>query len=152
ITREVCILARWEAASLYRHEINALYYELSMVKCSDELRAAVGSDAREPYRELLRIVRRRMEATLRYLEELLAGQSENGEEIYNNAQEVAEPLLLCYRSLQQSGAGVIANGRLLDVLRRLACFGLTLVRLDLRQEADRHTEALDLITRYLGIG
>jgi phosphoenolpyruvate carboxylase len=42
--------------------------------------------------------------------------------------------------------------RLLDLIRRVACFGLTLVKLDLRQESDRHTEALDAITQYLGLG
>jgi phosphoenolpyruvate carboxylase len=36
------------------------------------------------------------------------------------------------------------------VLRRLACFGLSLARLDVRQEADRHTEAVDLILRHAG--
>lgn len=152
VTREVCLLARWEAANLYYHELNALYYELSMVKCNDELRARVGKNAQEPYRELLREVRHRMAETRRYLEELLAGRTVAGREIYRTSSELAEPLLLCYRSLHESGAGIIAQGNLLDLLRRLACFDLTLVRLDLRQEADRHTEVLDTITRYLGLG
>ena len=54
-----------------------------------------------------------------------------------------EPLLLCHRSLHATGNGIIADGRLADVLRRMAAFGLTLVRLDVRQEAERHTEAVD---------
>ena len=47
--------------------------------------------------------------------------------------------------------GLIADGPLLDTLRRIAAFGTTLVRLDVRQSADRHSAVLDEITRYLGI-
>lgn len=35
---------------------------------------------------------------------------------------------------------------------RVATFGMTLMKLDVRQEADRHTEALDAITGWLEIG
>ncbi|VDZ75577.1 phosphoenolpyruvate carboxylase [Atlantibacter hermannii] len=48
--------------------------------------------------------------------------------------------------------GIIANGELLDTLRRVKCFGVPLVRIDIRQESTRHTEALGELTRYLGIG
>lgn len=34
----------------------------------------------------------------------------------------------------------------------MKCFGVPLVRIDIRQESTRHTEALGEITRYLGIG
>ncbi|MRC26599.1 phosphoenolpyruvate carboxylase, partial [Bacillus thuringiensis] len=37
-------------------------------------------------------------------------------------------------------------------LRRVKCFGVPLVRIDIRQESTRHTEALGELTRYLGIG
>jgi phosphoenolpyruvate carboxylase len=40
----------------------------------------------------------------------------------------------------------------LDLMRNLSAFGLTLCPLDVRQESTRHTEALDAITKYLGIG
>ena len=63
-----------------------------------------------------------------------------------------EPLRLCHDSLVATGDALIADGRLPDVLRRVAAFGVTLARLDIRQEADRHTEALDAITRALGLG
>ena len=53
--------------------------------------------------------------------------------------------MACYRSLSTLGAFEVANGRLLDVIRRLRCFGLSLVRLDLRQEAARHTEVADAV-------
>jgi phosphoenolpyruvate carboxylase len=47
--------------------------------------------------------------------------------------------------------GVIADGPLLDCLRRAVTFGLFLVRLDVRQDP-RATPALSEITDYLGLG
>ena len=44
-------------------------------------------------------------------------------------------------------AGIIADGRLLDLLRRVYCFGTCLMKLDLRQESARHTQFLDHLTR-----
>ncbi len=48
--------------------------------------------------------------------------------------------------------GVIADGALLDTLRRAATFGLFLVRLDVRQDSTRHAAALSEITEYLELG
>lgn len=35
---------------------------------------------------------------------------------------------------------------------QVSCFGLGMVALDIRQESTRHTDALDAITTYLGLG
>lgn len=48
--------------------------------------------------------------------------------------------------------GVIADGSLLDTLRRIKAFGVHLVRLDVRQESSRHAEVISELTRHLGIG
>ena len=50
----------------------------------------------------------------------------------------------------QGGFADVADGALIDVIRRVAAFGLTLVPLDLRQESTRHMMAVDAITKYLG--
>ena len=47
---------------------------------------------------------------------------------------------------------LIAAGRLTDLLRRVAAFGVTLAPLDIRQDSARHTEALVAITSALGLG
>ena len=47
---------------------------------------------------------------------------------------------------------MVADGRLLDLIRRIYCFGMTLLKLDVRQESTRHADALDAITAYLGYG
>ncbi|KAJ0467815.1 putative phosphoenolpyruvate carboxylase [Helianthus annuus] len=63
-----------------------------------------------------------------------------------------EPLELCYRSLCACGDRVMADGSLLDFLRQVSTFGLSLVKLDIRQESERHTDVLDAITQHLEIG
>ncbi len=67
--------------------------------------------------------------------------------------------MICWRrcscatsSLHACGMGVIADGPLLDCLRRAVTFGLFLVRLDVRQDAARHASAMTEITDYLGLG
>jgi len=57
-----------------------------------------------------------------------------------------------YDSLVETGFELIADGRLSDIIRRVAVFGMTLVPLDIREESTKHTEALDSITTWLGIG
>ena len=63
VTQEVLLLSRWQAIELYWRDIDALRAELSMEDCSPALRAIVGEDCREPYRELLREVRDRLALT-----------------------------------------------------------------------------------------
>jgi phosphoenolpyruvate carboxylase len=155
VTVQACLLARWMAADLYWREIDALRSELSMRDGSDELRARVGNVS-EPYRALLKEVRDRLAYTRACLGRMLdsgsLGDGCTDTRAYWQPDELAEPLHLCRRSLQQTGADIVAEGRLLDIIRRVACFGLSLVRLDLRQDARRHAEALDAITRHLGLG
>jgi phosphoenolpyruvate carboxylase len=154
ITVKATLLARWMAADLYLRELAALRSELSLSHASAELRSQVG-DAREPYRALLRDLRNRLRATRSGIEIMLDGKvpdSAVADRMCWKIDDVAQPLELCRRSLEDTGAGVLADGRLLDIQRRLACFGLTLVRLDLRQEAARHADALDAITRQQDLG
>lgn len=159
VTREVCLMGRWQAATLYHREIDALRAELSMNRASDELRARVPMDAKEPYRELLRDVRDRMGATAAYcataLKELRAGHPVPPADvvsIFSDPEEIREPLLVCHRSLHDCGMAYIADGRLLDILRRLDGLGLTLGALDIRQDAGVHVNALTAITTHLGLG
>lgn len=152
VTREVILLARWMAADLFLRDIEALRAELSMSDCSPALRQVVGQDSREPYRDLLRIVRRRLMATRDWLDAGLRQEPSDDTDVYRHTSELFEPLRLCHQSLVDSGLEEVANGGLLDILRRLACFGVELLRLDIRQESARHTQALDAITRFLGVG
>jgi phosphoenolpyruvate carboxylase len=60
--------------------------------------------------------------------------------------------LLCDQSLRACRAAHVADGALLDTLRRVRGFGAGFLRLDLRQESTRHTQALSEITRALAVG
>lgn len=151
ITVEVCRLGRWMAANLFLHEIELLREELSSQSCSAEMRAR-SDNSREPYRHILGEVRDRLRNTRSRMEALLEDRVPRPRPHYESATEMRDALLLCYRSLSEVGQEVVARGRLLDTIRRLSCFGLTMVRLDLRQESDKHTEALTTITQYLGVG
>ena len=152
VTRNVCLLARRQALTLYARDLKALASELSMTACSDALRTRVG-DAHEPYRAFLDGMQERLAATLQDVNAQLAGQPPTQHaNTYSNANELAGDLLLCHQSLHDVGAGTIADGPLLDTLRRVTCFGLTLARLDVRQEAARHTDVLDAFTRAQGDG
>ena len=145
VTRRVCRLARWIAADLYERDIAALQLELSMTTATPALRARAGGK-REPYRAVLRELRDRLRTTR---DNLAAGRDDVA---IRTADDVLRPLQLCYDSLVDSGLEVVADGRLTDLLRRVAAFGVTLVRLDIRQHADRHAAALDAITRAIGAG
>jgi phosphoenolpyruvate carboxylase len=153
VTRQATWLARWLAADLYLREIVSLREELSLTAASDELRAHVGS-AHEPYRALLADVRDRLLATRAWAEASLQNEHPPSppNRPYLEAADLAAPLQLCVRSLESTGNQLVADGRLADVLRRVAAFGLTLARLDLRQEAERHADAVDWVARTCHLG
>src|SRR5262249_28076852 len=94
----------------------------------------------------------RLGATLRAIEDRRERRAPLEPCSFVSSADLAEPLALCRRSLEQTGNGLLARGRLLDLQRRVAAFGATLVRLDLRQDASRHTAALSVLTRALGLG
>ncbi|WJZ99095.1 hypothetical protein VitviT2T_017569 [Vitis vinifera] len=173
VTRDVCLLARMMAANLYYSQIEDLMFELSMWRCNEELRARADElhrssrrDAKhyiefwkqvppsEPYRVILGDVRDKLYSTRERSRQLLSsGISEIPEEAaFTNVEQFLEPLELCYRSLCACGDRPIADGSLLDFLRQVSTFGLSLVRLDIRQESDRHTDVMDAITKHLEIG
>lgn len=163
ITQETCLLSRWRAADLYEKDIQSLSMALSMSSCSSEVRDYL-KDAEglitEPYRAILKPLRHRLKATCLWVEaeiSLLRNKPVHTKTfdealVIQDPKEILDPLLLCYRSLTQSGAKSIARGALLDIIRRVVCFGISLVKLDIRQEASRHAQCLDEVTNYLGLG
>ncbi|MDF3845295.1 phosphoenolpyruvate carboxylase [Pseudomonas citronellolis] len=151
ITREVLLLARWMAADLYLRDVDSLAADLSMQQASEELLAETGEVA-EPYRALLKQLRERLRATRAWAQRALSEDEVAPEAVLQDNRELLAPLELCHRSLHACGMGVIADGALLDSLRRAATFGLFLTRLDIRQDSGRHAAALSEITEYLGLG
>lgn len=151
ITKEVLRLSRWKAADLYLGDVNELITELSMTKCNDAVRELAG-DEHEAYRAILKNLRTLLNNTLEVLDAKLHDTEVPKKETLQNIEQLWTPLYACYQSLHECGMGVIADGSLLDTLRRLKAFGVHLVRLDVRQESTRHSDVLSELTRYLGIG
>ncbi|MEN4825135.1 phosphoenolpyruvate carboxylase [Pseudomonas sp. P39-UII1] len=151
VTREVLLLARWMAADLFLRDIDALAAELSMQQASSAVRERVGESA-EPYRAVLKQLRDRLRATRAWAHASLASNQPASADVLVDNRDLIAPLELCYQSLHECGMGVIADGPLLDTLRRAVTFGLFLGRLDVRQDAARHRDALSEITDYLGLG
>ncbi len=151
VTREVFYLSRWMAADLYIRDIKKLRSQLSMSVCNGELGRATGR-AREPYRKILAELRTKLEETRDWAEQGLTGHPEQNDRILLHTKDLLEPLMVCYRSLCDSGMEVIANGLLLDVIRRVQCFGLQLVRLDIRQDSERHADVMAELCHYLDLG
>lgn len=142
----------------------------------EKVRERAGQDSRAPFRSYLNPVANKLKRTSDWAKQELAmlqkksGSAATGsgedydeasmiaetnilpEEVYLNKEELMEELLTVHQSLVDTGNAIVANGRLADVIRKLSAFGLTLVPLDVRQESDRHAEALDSVTRYLGLG
>lgn len=151
VTREVLLLARWMAADLYLRDIDKLAADLSMQQATPALLAVAGESG-EPYRAVLKQLRERLRATRSWAQSALSSNQSAPEAVLQDNRDLLAPLQLCYQSLHACGMGVIADGPLLDCLRRAVTFGLFLVRLDVRQDASRHTAAMTEITDYLGLG
>ncbi|MDX5629694.1 MULTISPECIES: phosphoenolpyruvate carboxylase [unclassified Brenneria] len=154
VTRRVLLLSRWKAADLFLQDIQFLVSELSMSACTPELRKlAGGDDVQEPYRAIMKSLRAQLNSTLAYLDaRLKGGELLPPKDLLVSNEQLWDPLFACYQSLHACGMGIIADGQLLDTLRRVRCFGVPLVRIDVRQESTNHSEALAEITRYLGLG
>ena len=151
VTKQVLLLSRWTAIDLYLRDVQELIDELSMYRCTPEL-ADLAEGAREPYRFLLRKLRALLREAKESIEAELQGRGDEQDNPLQSMEQLWEPLKACFDSLWESGMVNIAESKLLDVLRRVRAFGVHLVRFDIRQESDRHTEAISELTQYLGLG
>lgn len=147
VTREVLQLARWMACDLYLRDIERLLSRLSMSECNQELRDLVGTSSQEPYRYVLRILREKLQNARLSAEDKAADNN-----LILNHEDLFIPLHACYQSLHDCGMAIIADGELKDTLVRLACFGVTLVDLDIRQNSEKHELLLDELTQHLDLG
>ena len=144
-TQDVLRLARWMAADLFLRDVNVLIDSLSMNACNDELVERVGP-VHEPYRAVLRELRSKLESTREGAE----FRHSNTDNLVNSKEELLEPLLACHRSLVECELDSIANGPLLDTIRRANCFGTSLCSLDIRQDAARHRDVFEELIEYFG--
>lgn len=153
-TVEVLLDSRWRAAKLFLSDIEKLVKELSMSKCTDDFRRYINDfEVQEPYRKLMIDLRSDLRETVFYLEQKKHNTKlEPTSNLILTNEQLWEPLMACYKSLVECNMQMIADDILLDTLRRVKAFGVTLTQLDIRQESTIHTEALAEITKYLGLG
>jgi phosphoenolpyruvate carboxylase len=94
----------------------------------------------EPYRRSLTFMRERIRAAMR--------GAEHG---YARASELHADLALIERSLLDNAGAFTAAGDLRDVIRQVEVFGFHFARLDIREHARVHSQALTEIYSQLGI-
>lgn len=177
VTQEVVLQQRLRAARLYLKELYQLSSELAISsrfsQAMLDLAATVGDDFHklEKYRRVIGYLIKRLVRTARECENELYKMEHTGNkemmqqtivdemaagwqdvQPFSSAKELMEPLRIMYDSLMETGFDLVADGRLSDIIRRVAVFGLSLVPLDIREESGKHTQALDAITGWLGIG
>ncbi len=97
-------------------------------------------NADEPYRQFFTIVRERLRASI--------GREPEG---YADPGELLADLRLAQRALHAQRADRIAAGDLRDVIREVEVFGFHLARLDIREHASRHRQAIADLFAYASI-
>jgi phosphoenolpyruvate carboxylase len=108
--------------------------------------------AHEPYRRKLYIMRHRFKANLRHLAGIQGAPDEIPPATLPYAEETfRRDLYLVRDSLSSHGDANIAETELKDLIRLVETFGFQLLRLDIRQESGRHTEAVAEILSREGI-
>jgi len=109
----------------------------------------------EPYRRKLSIMRYRLERNLVTLKDKLHERATRPDthikDRYPSEQEFLADLHTIYDSLTSHGDARIANGKLKDLIRLAESFGFYCLRLDVRQESTRHTEAIAELFKQTGI-
>ena len=102
----------------------------------------------EPYRVYLRPIRDKIRSTYKIIENHLNNHEPLKEdELLQDKNEILKPLRDIRESLNSNNSQHIANSDLLDLIRRVRCFGINLARLDIRQESSRHEQLLNEILK-----
>ena len=147
VTKKVILFSRWQAAKLYEKELTKLIQDLSMKECSSKIKKITGKTF-EPYRVYLRPIRDKIRSTYKIIENHLNNHEPLKEdELLQDKNEILKPLRDIRESLNSNNSQHIANSDLLDLIRRVRCFGISLARLDIRQESSRHEQLLNEILK-----
>ena len=138
VTKKVLLFSRWQAAKLYDKELTKLIQDLSMEECSTKIKKVTGNSF-EPYRVFLRPIRDKVRLTHQLIENHLNNNSHLDEKkLIQNKYEITLPLREVRNSLKLNREDHIANADLLDLMRRVRCFGINLARLDIRPVSYTH--------------
>jgi phosphoenolpyruvate carboxylase len=117
----------------------------------DEVKQAEERYRRQPYRQKLRYVYRKLGATLDASSRPWRADHVSSPGTYRDAAELLADLRLLQESLRSHRGERLAAGRLGTLVRQTEIFGFHLASLDLRQSSDRHTSALAEVFGRFGI-
>ncbi len=143
--RDIELLMRELSVSERRAPVEAALSELEASLAPDrdslpEVRArAERYTTHEPWREKLWYMRARLHDTLH-----------RGDGAYAHPEDYLEDLRVLERSLRQAGFERLAEGLILDAIRRAEVFGFHLASLDLRQHSAVHERAVDELLGVMG--
>ena len=154
VTLQTLATLRRAALQLWLREVAQLQEQLTQAVAEGqdvaELRATLAQqpdaaqlEARwpgQPWRQLLQVVGRRLQATLN-----------EGPDAWADSRELIDELERIRHSLIANASRQVANGSLLRLIRKLRLFGLHLVPLEMREDAGLHRDALDELFRFYGI-
>lgn len=160
-------MQRLRAGKLFLKDLDMLYSELAIsTRFSDELEDLAASilqskDKNEKYRRVIGDLRHRLVRTIRDCEDKLS-ESRGADIIMNKSPlhtslqrtdnavdwdniepirtsvQLMKPLRTIYDSLIDTGFKTIADGRLVDIIRRVSLFVVTLLPLDIREESTQN--------------
>ena len=143
VTKKVILFSRWQAAKLYEKEFTKLIQDLSMKECSTQIQKVTGKTF-EPYRVYLRPIRDKIRLTHQSIENHLTKNVPLiNNKLLQDKNEILQPLRIVRDSLNLNRSQLIANSDLLDLIRRVRCFGINLAKVDIRQESSRHEKLVN---------
>ncbi len=131
VTRSALDRHRSVAIARAIRDVDALGRELSVSTRRAGVAIAELGTSHEPWREKLRRMHARLEAT-----------RVRGDGAYADVAEYLADLALVRRTLHAAGLARLANGRLYDTERRAEAFGFHLATMDLRQHSAVHEAAV----------
>jgi len=124
--------------------------------CIDEnMRFVVFADspnafAQAPYRRKLSFMHYRLQQNLKLVKARLNGtQAEDIDNAYPSEKEFLQDLILIRNSLVSHNDQMIADSKLKDLIRLVETFGFFLLKLDIRQESTRHSDAVADIMKQI---
>jgi phosphoenolpyruvate carboxylase len=117
----------------------------------EEAKSAALHYPREPYRQKMTFVYRRLQATLEAAARPWRADHRPRPGAYTSAAAFQDDLRVVQASLRSYAGPRLAEGRLGALITQAEVFGFHLATLDLRQHADRHTAALDEILGRYGV-
>lgn len=167
VTEETLREQKALALRLYQRAIDRMHGLLSMAErlgISEALRASIEVDATafpedakrvqlryplQPYRQKMAYIYRKLTATLEANQRPWRADHRPVPNTYERVGEFLADLRLIQDSLRAHTGEVLAEGRLATLIRQAEIFGFHLATLDIRQHAERHTQALqELFRRY----